>query len=447
MRGDWGLPASLRAPGRWGLRAKMTASYVLVTAAAVLVVEVVLIGVTVPWLSRVAPENPGAIKGTKVATDLISGSTVSVTAVDYAARAAIRASQLGHLPGPGELRLGDPAAAPAPDRAQLTASGTEVVIPFVTDGRTATSVALLLTPDNRVLDSSDPVEHPVGQHFSLPVPSTKQGADAGSPLAAKHAVVTLPTGEVAWAVAPVINYGPAAGTGESNYPVVYVQAPLVDLAAAGVPPARATSFVHDVLLPRLGISLLVLLGVLAVATPVGVVFGLLATRGLRTRLRRLASSTAAVAGGDFHHRVPVSGADEVTQLERGFNQMAERLAGAMEAERRLAGADERGRIARELHDSISQDLFSLRLLAAGLRRALPAGSPLHGQVQTMEQTATDTLHEMRALLLELRPVALAEAGLGAALGELCQAYRDRLGIAVECDVRPVTLEAPVEHAL
>jgi len=40
-----------------------------------------------------------------------------------------------------------------------------------------------------------------------------------------------------------------------------------------------------------------------------------------------------------------------------------------------------------------------------------------------------TMHEMRALLLELRLVALEGAGLVPALEELCHAYRDRLGCA------------------
>jgi signal transduction histidine kinase len=187
--------------------------------------------------------------------------------------------------------------------------------------------------------------------------------------------------------------------------------------------------------------------VLLVALPVGVVFGLLSTRSLIGRLRRLAASTVALADGKLEQRVPVSGADEVAQLETNFNRMAERLTDAMAAERQLAGASERARIARELHDSISQDLFSLRLLAGGLRRALPADSRLYRQVEAMETTASGTMHEMQALLLELRPIALNDARLIPALEELCRAYRDRLGVAVDAELEPVEVAPPVEHAL
>jgi len=248
---------------------------------------------------------------------------------------------------------------------------------------------------------------------------------------------------VLWAVVPVfpVRPGPDRDGPHDTLGLVYVQIPAaakLAVAAVGDGPG-----VWDNLSAQLGIGLLVLL----VALPVGAVFGLFSTRRLLARLRHLAASTAAVAGGDYQRRVPVSGGDEVAGLEAGFNQMAERLAAAMATERALAGAGERARIARELHDSISQDLFSLRLLAGGLRRALPAGSPLYPRVEAMESTVSGTLHEMQALLLELRPVALRETGLLAALDELCRAYRDRLGIAVEADLEPVELDPAAEPAV
>ena len=78
--------------------------------------------------------------------------------------------------------------------------------------------------------------------------------------------------------------------------------------------------------------------------------------------------------------------------------------------------EERARIARELHDAISQELFWLSVLAGGLRRTLPAGSALLPEVETMERTAGGAMREMRSLLLALRPVALEEADLAGASG-------------------------------
>jgi signal transduction histidine kinase len=191
--------------------------------------------------------------------------------------------------------------------------------------------------------------------------------------------------------------------------------------------------------------------VLGLVVPVGVLFGLLSTGRVIRRLRRLADATVAVAHGDFRPRVPVEGTDEIGRLEDSLNRMAERLADALDTDRRLAGSQarqaERARIARELHDSISQDLFSISLLAAGLRRALPPASALRPEAEAMERAAARTMREMQALLLELRPVALEDAGLRPALAELCHAYEARLGIAVRAELDEVTLAAPAEHAV
>jgi two-component system, NarL family, sensor histidine kinase LiaS len=421
---------------RWGLRAKMAGSYVLVTAAAVAVVEAVMLVLVVP----------GLLGGTQDARTLL----VLVTARDTADSAGQIAAQLGRLPDAGQLPIGEAGLRLPPGRARATADGTGVRIPYTPtaqDGAAPMSVALLTDPQGRIVSSSYPARYPpggvIGGPGVGPLPSGIVAELRGSPkgYAAQSAVAGA---EVLWAVVPVIpirsDLPGADKTQGATVGLVYVQVP----AAAKLPvPASRGASIWDNLSAQLGIGLLILLG----ALPVGAVFGLLSTRRLLARLRHLAASTAALAGGDYQRRVPVSGGDEVARLEAGFNQMAERLADAMATERALAGASERARIARELHDSISQDLFSLRLLAGGLRRALPAGSPLYPRVEAMEYTVSGTLHEMQALLLELRPVALREAGLLPALDELCRAYRDRLGIAVEADLEPVELNPAAEPAV
>jgi signal transduction histidine kinase len=256
-----------------------------------------------------------------------------------------------------------------------------------------------------------------------------------------------PAGRVVWGMSVVFGAvpddgGKAVAGPASVLGMVYVQYPAsvqLDLPSN----SSQSGTIWSAILPQLGVGLFVLIG----AVPVGILFGLLSTRRLIGRLRRLATSTAAVADGDYRRQVPVSGRDEVAVLEDGFNRMAQRLTATVSAERQLAGAEERARIARELHDAISQDLFSLRMLAGGMRKALPPGSPLLAQVETMEQTATGTMEEMQALLLHLRPVALGEGGLVPALQELSGAYRERLGARVHTRLEPVRLRPEVEHAV
>jgi two-component system, NarL family, sensor histidine kinase LiaS len=430
---------------RWGLRAKMSASYVLVTAAAVLVVEIVALVLVQPLLAP-PDANPSL--------------PVQATAQDYATRAVAATARLGRLPTAKEIQLGEPSLRLGPGQARPDESGKVVRIPFTGDETfedgPPMSLALLLDTDRRIVVSSYPARYPVGAVVGAPETGVLPAnviLKFGQLAESSGGQVGVPNGHVIWAMAPVLDVdkdGIVKGADKENpKPVpppalgfVYVQVPETPEILAMAPQTNGES-AWDQLGPMFGVGVLVLLG----ATPVGVVFGLLATRSLIRRLRRLAASTVAVADGQYQHRIPVSGRDEIAQLEGNFNRMAERLTFAMAAERHLASATERARIARELHDSISQDLFSLRLLAGGLRRALPSGSALQPQVEAMERTATGTMHEMQALLLELRPVALQDAGLVATLEELCQAYRDRLGVAVDADLEPVDLDPAVEHAV
>ncbi|MFL6144224.1 MAG: ATP-binding protein [Labedaea sp.] len=430
---------------RWGLRGRMTASYLLVTAAAVLVVEIVVALLISPGL--VAGPNR------KAAASLV----VQRTAQEYATRAVDANARLGHLPTDQDIQLGEQGTGIPPGATKIRDG--RAVVPFIgaeLDDNRPMPLALLLDPQLKIVASSYPARYPVGKQIGgsgigpLPVGAISKFVNDPGPIDGQ---VTTPNGEVLMSIVPVPKFTAKAGlfdkTGagkpvDTSIGSMYVQVPatkeMVEAAAAVAP---GTGSPWDDLSAQLAGGVAVLVG----ALPVGVVFGLLSTRPLIRRLRRLATSTVAVADGHYQHRVPVSGSDEITTLENNFNRMAARLSDTMTTERHLASAGERARIARELHDSISQDLFSIRLLAGGLRRALPAESPLHPQVEAMERTATGTMHEMQALLLELRPIALRDAGLSAAVDELCQAYTDRLGVAVTTELESLDLDPAVEHAV
>lgn len=111
-----------------------------------------------------------------------------------------------------------------------------------------------------------------------------------------------------------------------------------------------------------------------------------------------------------------------------------------EARRREAevAAEERQRIARDLHDSVSQTLFSLSL-HAGLakhelaRVSLPDGSALPAAIDEVETLAQGALLEMRASIFALRGAAVAEQGLVAALAAHATALAARHGVAVTVD--------------
>ena len=214
----------------------------------------------------------------------------------------------------------------------------------------------------------------------------------------------------------------------------------------GFPQAMIASSLAD----WLGVAFMV--GTILLAAPlIGGFFGWLTTRGLVQRLSVLKNATSAVAAGEYTRQVSVLGTDELAQLERQFNAMARQLVESMRQRQELAAQNarlaERNQITRELHDAISQDLFSLRLLANGLSVALPADSPLRSPITSLEQTAASVVWEMRALLLELRPADSATVPLHVALEELAATYRERLGIVVTTTADPALVRSHFDRVL
>ncbi len=143
-------------------------------------------------------------------------------------------------------------------------------------------------------------------------------------------------------------------------------------------------------------------------------------------------------------------ADEIQLIDIFADQAALALEHArlVDQSRRLAALEERQRLARDLHDSVTQTLFSLRLATEAARHALgtnaAAAEPM---LQTVLDLAGGALAEMRALIFELRPGALHEAGLAAAIERFVGAFQSRTGLAVRLDLDSRRLPAAVEEAL
>ena len=117
---------------------------------------------------------------------------------------------------------------------------------------------------------------------------------------------------------------------------------------------------------------------------------------------------------------------------------------------RLLVLDERNRLARELHDAVTQSLYSLTLFAEVNQRYARAGDldNVAAYSQRIEETAEKSLREMRLLLHNLRPSILEDVGLVSAIQQRLDAVEQRAGIATKL-VADDTLSLPahVEEAL
>jgi PAS domain S-box-containing protein len=95
-----------------------------------------------------------------------------------------------------------------------------------------------------------------------------------------------------------------------------------------------------------------------------------------------------------------------------------------------AALDERERLARELHDSVTQSLFSLTLFAETARQMLGADDleELEQTLDEIDETAGQALKDMRLMLYRLRPPVLEKEGLVGALRHRLSAVEDRAGV-------------------
>ena len=115
----------------------------------------------------------------------------------------------------------------------------------------------------------------------------------------------------------------------------------------------------------------------------------------------------------------------------------------------LSALEERQRLARELHDAVSQTLFSASLIAETLPVLWDTDPDEAEQLlEKLQQLSRGALAEMRTLLMELRPAALVEASMTDLLRQLGQAAGGREGIPVTVTVEePRELPSDVQIAL
>jgi len=191
-------------------------------------------------------------------------------------------------------------------------------------------------------------------------------------------------------------------------------------------------------------------GAMAVlSVPVALVLALLLARPQTRRLSKIAQISRSFAGGALDERVQDKSQDDVGKLARQFDDMADALEQNIYALRDLAqrNADlaqqaeqaaiqsERVRLSRDLHDAIAQRLFSLSVSTSTLPEMIQTNQEKGiQQARIIASLAEQTLLDLRALLVELRPTNLIQRGLSDALHTLCHEWQITHHIPVECSL-------------
>jgi two-component system, NarL family, sensor histidine kinase LiaS len=182
---------------------------------------------------------------------------------------------------------------------------------------------------------------------------------------------------------------------------------------------------------------------------IGTTSGYVSSRSLVRRLQKLSQAARKWSRGDFSTCVQDTSEDELGQTTHQLNHMAEQLQNLLTARQKLATLEERNRLARDLHDSVKQQIFAISMQVGAtkflLRRDVDAAEV---RLNETEKLVRQAQQELTSLIRELRPVALEGKGLVVALRELATQWTQQTNIVANVsaeDLQPLPLT--IEEAL
>lgn len=111
-------------------------------------------------------------------------------------------------------------------------------------------------------------------------------------------------------------------------------------------------------------------------------------------------------------------------------------------------SEERNRLARELHDSVSQQLFAASMMMSAINETQPdPAAPIAKQLQMIEAMIHQSQLEMRALLLHLRPIALKNKSLQEGIDELLSELSSKVTMEIAWKTEDFSLDKGIEDHL
>ncbi|XMB26115.1 sensor histidine kinase [Paenibacillus sp. BR2-3] len=195
----------------------------------------------------------------------------------------------------------------------------------------------------------------------------------------------------------------------------------------------------------------------------GVGFGFYQSFRIKRKLERLRETLLLWEKGNLTLSMPKLGEDELGRLGEQLGRISGKWENQVTTLQRLsthnaqlaeqarvsAIVEERQRLARELHDAVSQQLFAISMTATAVGRTLEKDfDKAQRQIALIEEMAAVAQSEMRALLLHLRPVYLDGKGLEQGLQELIKELKVKVPIEILFEMDPdVHLLKGVENHL
>jgi two-component system, NarL family, sensor histidine kinase LiaS len=187
------------------------------------------------------------------------------------------------------------------------------------------------------------------------------------------------------------------------------------------------------------------LGMAGASVLVGGAYGFWSSHRNSARLEQLQDVMMLLEKGNLSRAVPYLGEDEIGRLGQQLNRMSRKWEEQVSSLQRLstnnaelaekarysAVVEERQRLARDLHDAVSQQLFAISMTATAVGRTLEKDfEKAKRQIHLIEEMSSVAQSEMRALLLHLRPVHLEGKRLAQGLRELLAELQAKVPIDI-----------------
>ncbi|WP_156288809.1 sensor histidine kinase [Oceanobacillus salinisoli] len=188
---------------------------------------------------------------------------------------------------------------------------------------------------------------------------------------------------------------------------------------------------------------------IVISAILSVYIGFYASGSLKSRLDAMSVLITQYANGNYDSYIQSVEKDEISRITNELNELGKKLQNQVKSLQRMADEkaeftksahkaaviEERQRIARDLHDAVSQQLFALTMMSeAAVRQLKKQPEIAKTQMQEVSQAALQAQTEMRALLLHLRPVHLSGDSLAEGVHKLITELKQKSQLAFRVSI-------------
>lgn len=200
----------------------------------------------------------------------------------------------------------------------------------------------------------------------------------------------------------------------------------------------------------------------SVSIAIGIIFGLIAGINWRRQLRTVDQWLHELEEGRSVEVTSQNGFVELESISKRIAKIQKQMTEQVKLSQKLATekvegqenqiqeiiSQERNRLARELHDSVSQQLFAASMLMSAINETKTESDDRESkQLKLVEEMIHQSQLEMRALLLHLRPVALKGKTLQDGMKELLNELAQKVSLAINWKIEETSLDKGVEDHL